>query len=438
MDIIILVLLIITLIVSTISLIRCWQNKENHGTVQTEDLRNEIRRDMQEQISALRSELSRTNTDNITLLAKHLRENTSESFRLQNETLRTALDAVQKQLEQFEKRLSSFAADNSRNLENIRTSVSASLTQMRDDNNKKLDEMRKTVDEKLQSELQKRMRESFAEVSALMERLQKDIGSMRSLADDVGGLKKSLTNVKTRGMMGEFQLESILREVFSASQFEKNAHPNPDKPTAVVEFAVKIPTEDDNFIYLPIDSKFPQDKYQAVIYAAESGSREQADAAMKQYLSELKRCADEIGKYISPPYTTDYAIMFLPTESMYADAVNHGMLEELWKRSKVYIAGPSTVAALLGSMQLSFNNLAIRKRANEVFGVLTEVRTEFDRFAEALQKMQKHLKQTDDDLSALIGTRTKQMQRKLNRISQVALGEGEDETAVPLLSDDDA
>lgn len=196
MDIALLVLLIVTLVISTVSLIRCWQNQGEKGQPQTENLRNEIRRDMQEQISALRSELTRTNTDNITLLAKHLRENTSESFRLQNETLRTALDAVQKQLEQFEKRLSSFAADNSQNLENIRTSVSASLTQMRDDNNKKLDEMRKTVDEKLQSELQKRMRESFAEVSALMERLQKDIGSMRSLADDVGGLKNRSQTLK--------------------------------------------------------------------------------------------------------------------------------------------------------------------------------------------------------------------------------------------------
>ena len=224
-------------------------------------------------------------------------------------------------------------------------------------------------------------------------------------------------------MMGEFQLENILRDVFAPSQYEKNAHTSPNNPNKVVEFALKIPTEDDSFVYLPIDSKFPQDNYQAVVNAAEAGDKVMLDNAVKQYKAELKRCAAEIRKYIDPPYTTDYAIMFLPTESMYSDAVNHGMLEELWKTSHVYITGPSTVAALLSSMQLSFNNLAIRKRANEVFNVLMEVQTEFNKYADALNKMQHHLRQTDEDLSALIGTRTKAMQRKLSKISQVALSE---------------
>ena len=423
MDTIQIVLLVISIIISIIALLR---SGKSGGTADVDkslsELHKRLNSDLQSQMSQQRTELMRNNNDSMSTLSSMLKSSISDSFSRQNEYTRAMNENMQTQLSQFEKRLDAFRSENTQSLENIRKTVETSLQTMRDDNNRKLDEMRKTVDEKLQSELQKRMRESFQEVSALMERLQKDIGSMQNLASDVGGLKRSLTNVKTRGMMGEFQLENILREVMP-SQFEKNVHPNPDNKNAVVEFAVKIPTEDDSFIYLPIDSKFPQDRYQAVLDAQETGDKTLTDSAVNAFLNELKRCADEIKKYIAPPYTTDYALMFLPTESMYADAVNHGMLDELWRRSKVYITGPSTVAALLSSMQLSFNNLAIRKRATEVFTVLTDISLEFDKFASVLDKMQTHLTQTDKDLTELIGTRTRAMQRKLGRLKNVALSD---------------
>lgn len=423
MEIVTIALIIISIILSIIALIGISKLRSSSNTTEFAELQSAVHKDLIEQIAQLRGDLVRNNTEGIATLAHMLRDSNAENFARQNETLKTALEAIHNQLKQFEQRLANFSTENIQSLESIRKTVDTGMQNMREDNNKKLDEMRKTVDEKLQSELQKRMNDSFAQVTKLMGDLQKDIGSMRGLAEDVGGLKRSLTNVKTRGMMGEFQLENILREVFSPSQYEKNAHTNPNNTSSVVEFAIKIPTEDDTFIYLPIDSKFPQDRYQAVLDANDTGDKSQIDAAMKAYTDELKRCADEIKKYIAPPYTTNYAIMFLPTESMYADAINQGMLDTLWRRAQVYIAGPSTVAALLSSMQLSFNNLAIRKRANEVFGILMEVQDEFNKFADALAKTQKHLRQTDEDLTTLVGTRTKAMQRKLNKISNAALGE---------------
>ena len=438
MDILQIVLSVIAIVIGIIAVVMLSRKKENTGVSQDEvqrmlsDLRRDIKDDNQAQLSQLRTELSRSNNDNTLTLSNILKGSMEESFSKQNELMRTMQENMNTQLAQFEKRLATFQTENTQSLENIRKSVETSLRDMREDNNKKLDEMRQTVDEKLQTELQKRMQESFKQVTELMERLQKDIGSMQTLASDVGGLKRSLMNVKTRGMMGEFQLENILREVMPG-RYEKNVHTNPDNTAAVVEFAVKIPTEDDGFIYLPIDSKFPQEKYQAILDAQDSGDRAAVERAVALYTAELKRCADEISKYIAPPYTTDYALMFLPTESMYADAVNHGMLDELWHRSKVYITGPSTVAALLGSMQLSFNNLAIRKRANEVFLVLTEISTEFDKFAASLESMQKHLSQTDKDLTELIGTRTRQMQRKLRGLQRIAQS---DEDALPVGEED--
>ena len=429
MDILQTILISLSVIISLFALIVSFRKKDNTNQADFDSaaakLRSGINSDLQAQMSQQRQELIRNSNESILTLSNVLKSSMNDSFSAQNEHMKTMQESQTAQLTLFEKRIASFQSENAQSMESIRKSVESNLQMLREDNNKKLDEMRKTVDEKLQTELQKRMRESFQEVSALMERLQKDIGSMQTLASDVGGLKRSLTNVKTRGMMGEFQLENILREILPG-QYDKNVHPSPDNKAAVVEFAVRIPTEDDSFIYLPIDSKFPQDKYQAVLDAQETGDRSQIDAAMKLYTQELKRCADEIKKYIAPPFTTDYALMFLPTESMYADAVNQGMLDELWRRARVHLTGPSTVAALLSSMQLSFNNLAIKKRAAEVFTVLTEISLEFDKFAGVLQKMQTHLNQTDKDLDELINTRTRVMQRKLGGLKRIALqGEGD-------------
>lgn len=322
--------------------------------------------------------------------------------------------------QELDARLGVFSSENELRLENIRSTVERNLRELREDNNRRLDEMRKTVDEKLQTELERRIKESFNTVSGMLERVQKDIGSMRTLAEDVGGLKKTLSNVKTRGMMGEFQLESILSDVFSHDQFIKNAHPIPDS-TNVVEFALKIPTDDGDAILLPIDSKFPGDRYSAVVEASAGDDKAALDRAINAYIAELKRAAKDIhDKYIAPPYTTDFALLFLPTESMYADAVNRNMLPEIWRAYKVYITGPSTISALLSSMQLAFNNMAIQKRAGEVFSILSEVQSEFQKFEAVLQKMQKHLNLASNDLSELMGTRSRKINNRLGSINKLS------------------
>ena len=450
MEILTIILLFISIILSVYSLLKI--NKINTGISnsniekQLEHQKNELIKETHQITSALRTELNSNTTNSFVSLASMLKETLDTQFthqrnasndnsKQQNELLTGSLTSVFTQLANFEKRLSLFSAESEQKLDNIRRTVDENLKSMREDNNKKLDEMRKTVDEKLQTELEKRMRDSFSQVSLLLENVQKDIGSMKNLAEDVGGLKKSLTNVKVRGMMGEFQLESILTEVFPQNQYEKNAHTNPDNASAVVEFAIKIPTDDDEYIYLPIDSKFPRDTYDNVIAASESGDKALLDAAIKAYIIKLKECAKDIStKYIAPPFTTDYAIMFLPTESMYADAVNHGMLEELFRSYRIYITGPSTITALLGSMQLSFSNMAIQKRASEVFGVLTEVQSEFSKFAEALEKMKKHLDATSTDLSDLMGVRTRQLSRKLNNAKKLSVS---DDMNLLTVSDED-
>lgn len=327
--------------------------------------------------------------------------------------------AVTQQLKDMSDRLNHLEASNERRLEAMRLSTQESIRNLQTENTKKLDEIRGVVDEKLQDVLQKRIAESFQTVSTQLEEVYKGLGEMKTLATDVGGLKQVLSGVKTRGILGEVQLRAILEEILSPEQYDENVATIPGSRERV-EFAIRLPGTDGNCVYLPIDSKFPGDRYMHLQEAQATGDPALIESARKELTGVLKLCAKDISeKYVSVPYTTNFGILFLPFEGLYAEVVNLGLIEELQRTYHVNIAGPSTMAALLNSLQMGFHTLAIQKRSNEVWQVLGAVKTEFGKFEDALVKMQGHLNQTSADLETLMGTRTRAINRKLREVHQL-------------------
>ncbi len=326
---------------------------------------------------------------------------------------------VAQQMKAMDVRLQHLDNMSEQKLEALRQSMLLSMQEMRQENSKKLDEIRGTVDEKLQDSLQKRITESFRTVSQQLEQVYKGLGEMQHLAADVGGLKQVLSGVKTRGILGEIQLGAILEEILSPEQYETNVATIPGSRERV-EFAVKLPGGNDTPVYLPIDSKFPGDTYMHLQDAQALGDKAAVEEARKALTVVLKKSAKDIrDKYVEPPHTTTFGILFLPFEGLYAEVVNQGLIEILQRDYSINVAGPSTMAALLNSLQMGFRTLAIQKRSNEVWKVLGEVKTEFGKFEDVMQKMQNHLKQTSDDLENLMGTRTRAINRKLRSVQQL-------------------
>ena len=326
---------------------------------------------------------------------------------------------VEQQMKAMEMRLKNLEDMSEKKMEALRQSMQTSMVEMRQENAKKLDEIRGTVDEKLQDTLQKRISDSFETVSRQLEQVYKGLGEMQHLASDVGGLKQVLSGVKTRGILGEIQLGAILEEILSPEQYETNVATIPGSKERV-EFAVKLPGSDGSPVYLPIDSKFPGDTYmhlQDAIVAGDSGAIAEGRKALE---TVLKKSAKDIrDKYVEPPYTTTFGILFLPFEGLYAEVVNMGMIETLQRDYGINVAGPSTMAALLNSLQMGFRTLAIQKRSNEVWQVLGAVKTEFTKFEDVMLKMQGHLQQTSNDLETLMGTRTRAINRKLKAVQEL-------------------
>ena len=324
---------------------------------------------------------------------------------------------------QLEQRLHSFSSGNAQSLENIRRSVDEKLESIRRENLRQLDEMRQTVDEKLQKTLEEKMNKSFSLVNERLEQVYKGLGEMQTLAVGVGDLKKVLSNVKTRGILGEIQLGAILSEILSKEQYEENIATKKGSKN-VVEFAIKLPADGAGTVYLPIDSKFPGDTYSALREAVESGDRQRIESAQKALVQRIKGEAKDIhDKYIDPPNTTEFAIMFLPFEGLYSEVVNMGLVEVLQREYKVNIAGPSTMAALLNSLQMGFKTLAVQKRSAEVWKILGGVKTEFDKFNDVLVMTQQRLDQANKELDKLVGVRTRQIQRQLKDVESVNLSE---------------
>nr|WP_294667938.1 DNA recombination protein RmuC [uncultured Ruminococcus sp.] len=406
LDIIIIVLLVIAVVMLGIVILNQLKKaSDNSNSEEFKRLEQTIRNEQ----SALRQELSSSTQMSVKNLGDMIASSQNAYAISQS-----------KSLAQLEERLKTFSLTNEQQLDNIRHSVENRLNYIQEDNNKKLEEMRKTVDERLQQSIEEKMNRSFSLVNERLEQVYKGLGEMQSLAVGVGDLKKVLSNVKTRGILGEIQLSAILSEILSPEQYEENVATKKGSKN-VVEFAVKLPSDDDKFIYLPIDSKFPGDTYAALRDAIDEGDKIKIDLAAKALITRIKSEAKDIhDKYIDPPYTTEFAIMFLPFEGLYSEAVNRGLVEILQRDYKVNIAGPSTMAALLNSLQMGFKTLAVQKRSAEVWEILGAVKQEFDKFGDVLEATQQRLDQANKELDKLVGVRTRQIQRKLKDVQTPA------------------
>ena len=373
-------------------------------------LRDELRAgrgESQEAARELREELGRGLKDGNDSLTKSLAENS----KVQNA-----------QLEGFTKKLEELSESNRRAIDRVRENLEERVKELREGNEKKLEEMRKTVDEKLHETLEKRLGESFKLVSERLENVQKGLGEMQNLASGVGDLKRVLTNVKARGTWAEYQLGDILGQTLTPEQYASNVQTR-ENTTERVEFAVKLPGPEEDpgsCIWLPIDSKFPTEDYQRLQAAADKADAEAVEKSLTAFLRTVRNSAREIQtKYINPPSTTDFAVLFLATEGMYAEVLRQpGMLEEIQQNHRILIAGPTTLTALLNSLRMGFRTLAIEKQASEVWQVLAAVKTEFGKFGEVLDKVKRQLDTASRSIEQT-GTRTRAMERKLRSVESL-------------------
>ena len=316
------------------------------------------------------------------------------------------------------KTLNQFEDKFGKNIKEIRETVNNQLRDIREDNTKQLEKMRATVDEKLQETLEKKLGESFDLVSKRLEEVHKGLGEMQTIATGVGDLKKVLSNVKTKGVFGEYQLGNILEQILTPDQYGKNIATNPDY-NGSVEFAVKMPGKtNDTVLWLPIDSKFPTESYELLIDAYDQGDKSIVESARKQLIRSIDTFAKDIStKYISVPETTDFAIMFLPVEGLFAEVLREpGIMESLRKKYKIALTGPTTLSALLNSLQMGFRTLLVQERSSEVWNILSSVKSEFSTFGSHLSKVQSQLKTASNSLENLQGTRTRAMERKLRDV----------------------
>lgn len=404
-------ILILLAIANLIFLLKQNKSGEQNNSDEIADLEDNLKDYISEQNRNNRIEINTTLTNSVRNMADMI----TESQKTSNE------NHIQ-QLTSLEKRVENLSYSNETRLEKIRETVEKRLEYLQNDNNQKLDQMRTIVDEKLQKTIDEKMTRSFALVNERLEQVYKGLGEMQNLAVGVGDLKKVLSNVKTRGILGEIQLGAILKEILSPEQYEENVVTKKSTRNPV-EFAVKLPNDNNSFVYLPIDSKFPADTYQALLNAQDSGNKDEIATAVKNLITRIKSEAKDIHeKYIEPPHTTEFAIMFLPCEGLYAEAVNRGLVEILQREYKVNIVGPSTMAALLNSLQMGFKTLAVQKRSAEVWNVLSSVKTEFDKFEDVLTMTQQRLNQANSELDKLVGVRTRQIKRKLSDVSIIDKG----------------
>ncbi|HZK87667.1 MAG TPA: DNA recombination protein RmuC, partial [Anaerovoracaceae bacterium] len=393
------------------------ENREIIDQIKTSCLDNEkqikeARMELQQEIKSSRQETIQFTQTSFRSLAEILSGNQKDSAGAQD-----------KRLAELNRQFEAMAIQNEQKLENIRNTMEKRISALQEDNSKQLEQMRHTVDEKLQKTLEERIGQSFRLVSERLEQVYKGLGEMQTLAAGVGDLKKVLSNVKTRGILGEIQLSAILEQMLSKEQYEENITTK-STGSERVEFAIKLPGDDSGVVYLPIDAKFPGDTYSKLVDAYDSANPAEIEEATKALEKALKKAAKDIhDKYIDPPYTTDFGIMFLPFEGLYAEAVRRGMVETLQREYKISIAGPTTMAALLNSLQMGFKTLAIQKHSSQVWVILGAVKTEFDKFGDVLAMTQQRINQANVELDKLIGVRTRSIQRKLRNVVSIAENE---------------
>ncbi len=369
-------------------------------------IRDEFQRNRKET-----NEISQTNREELSNSLKSFEVKFSENIKGLNELLRQKFGDFNKQQIDNNKQ----ATENIKGVENT---IEKHLKSIREDNTQQLNEMRKTVDEKLQTTLEKRLGESFKQVSDRLEQVHKGLGEMQNIATGVGDLKKVLSNVKTRGILGEYQLENILEQILTPDQYSKNVATKKGSQ-ANVEFALKLPgKESGKEVWMPIDSKFPIEDYHILLDAFEKGDKIEIENAQKVLLKKIESFAKDISeKYIDPPHTTDFGIMFLPVESLYAEVLRHpGLFEILQTKYKITVTGPTTLSALLNSLQMGFKTLAVQKRSSEVWDILKAVKFEFKEFSGVLAKAHNQINTASGTLEKLRTTRTNVLERKLKDV----------------------
>jgi len=373
----------------------------------------QLRREMLEELRATRTEL-----------AASINSSLQNYSAVQSTALKQIASIQDSRLQGLDERFKALSLQTELKLDSIRRTMETRLAALQEDNNHKLDQMRETVDEKLQKTLEDKLAKSFGLVNERLEQVYKGLGEMQTLAIGVGDLKKVLSNVKTRGILGEIQLGAILQEILTPDQYDENVATRKGSSERV-EFAVKLPSgEDGETIYLPIDAKFPADCYANLMEAYDTGDTEQIAAAGKVLENRIRSEAKDIrDKYVHVPDTTEFGILFLPVEGLYAEVVRRGMVERLQTEYKVTIAGPTIMAALLNSLQMGFHTLAIQKRSSEVWDILGNVKSEFETFGKALAQTQTRLHQASDELENLVGVRTRQIQRRLRNITSLPAAE---------------
>ena len=384
-------------------------------------IKDEFQRNRQETI-----QIAKENREELVRALRSFEERFSANTKDLNELIRQKFGDFGKQ--QFD--LNKQSVDS---IKDVKDTIEKQLKAIREDNALQLSEMRKTVDEKLQTTLEKRLGESFKQVSERLEQVHKGLGEMQNIASGVGDLKKVLSNVKTRGVLGEYQLGNILEQLLTLDQYSKNVATKKGSQLHV-EFAIKLPGRDtEEEVWMPIDSKFPIENYQLLLDAYEEGDKEKIESAQKVLLKSVQAFAKDINlKYIDPPHTTDFAIMFLPVEGLYAEVLRHpGLFETIQRKYRVTVTGPTTLSALLNSLQMGFRTLAVQKRSSEVWKILEAVKTEFGKFNEQLEKVDKQLTTASRSLYDLRHTRTNVMSRKLKDVGTIESIEAEEVLELP-------
>jgi len=387
--------------------------------------------------SAVREEL-RTGRSESAQAARDLREEVAATLNKTTESVTKTIDQLgsrqKEQLVEVTSQVKQLTDESRSRIEGLRSTISEQLTEIRNENEKKLEEMRKTVDEKLQGTLERRFNESFKVVGDQLEAVYKGLGEMKNLATGVGDLKNVLTNVKVRGTWAEYQLEAILQQILTPDQYERNVATKSDSSDHV-EFAIRLPgpsNSPESPVWLPIDAKFPQEDYIRLMEASRSGDVEGIEQSTKELIRSVTASAKTITeKYVDPPHTTDFAVMYLPTEGLYAEVVRQpGLIEEFQTKYRVTVAGPTTMGALLNSLRLGFRTLVIEQRASEVWRVLAAVKSEFEKFGEALEKVKKRLNSASDAIEQT-DVRTRAMERKLRGVEQLPSGQADELLSPP-------
>jgi len=404
-------------------------NRDTEGEMRLRSLQEAQEKGLERLERELREELARGRREDAEEAFRD-REERAQSATLLSQAVTTQVgqfgSAQSERLEAFARELNRFSLGLDERFERLKTTVESRLTAIQADNAGKLEEMRRTVDEKLHATLEQRLGESFKLVSERLEQVHRGLGEMQSLAAGVGDLKRVLTNVKTRGTWGEVQLSALLEQLLTADQFAANVATRPDSGERV-DFAIRLPGKGDGaVVWLPIDAKFPIEDYQRLIDAQERGEAALVEEASKAIEVRLKAEARSIrDKYVAPPHTTDFALLYLPTEGLYAEALRRpGLADTLQRDFRVSLTGPTTLAALLNSLQMGFRTLAIEQRSAEVWAVLGAVKTEFGKFGEALAHTRKKLDEASNSISKA-ETRTRQLSRRLREVEALPVGESE-------------